>query len=105
MVLGGLAGPGGTWALPGGARLRLDPAAHELSLDDGQGSSVTFSPAGCRLTVPSAVTVEAGQLHVSAGMVEIDSGMVRASGVVRASTVITDTIVAATYTPGAGNVW
>jgi hypothetical protein len=27
------------------------------------------------------------------------------SGVVQADTIITNTIIAATYTPGAGNIW
>jgi len=35
----------------------------------------------------------------------VDAGMSKFSGVVQADTVITNTIVASTYTPGAGNIW
>jgi hypothetical protein len=38
-------------------------------------------------------------------MVKVSAGMSTFSGVVQADTVITNTIIAATYTPGAGNIW
>jgi hypothetical protein len=38
-------------------------------------------------------------------MVSVSSGMSRFSGVVQADTVISNTVVSSTYTPGAGNIW
>jgi hypothetical protein len=38
-------------------------------------------------------------------MVTVDAGMSRFSGVVSCDTLITNTCIAATYTPGAGNIW
>ena len=36
---------------------------------------------------------------------KLTAEVVRLSGVLQADTVITNTIVAGTYTPGAGNIW
>jgi hypothetical protein len=38
-------------------------------------------------------------------MVTIDAGMTKASGVVECDTLIANSVVAASYTPGAGNIW
>ena len=38
-------------------------------------------------------------------MVKVDAGMSTFSGVVKADTVICNSIVSASYTPGAGNIW
>jgi hypothetical protein len=38
-------------------------------------------------------------------MVEVDAGMAKFSGVVECDTLIASSVVAASYTPGAGNVW
>ena len=42
---------------------------------------------------------------VSAGMVTVDAGMSKFSGVVQADTVIANNVIGASYTPGAGNIW
>jgi hypothetical protein len=49
--------------------------------------------------------VNASQVNVSAGMVQVDAGMSRFSGVVQCETLITQSVVSAAYTPGAGNIW
>jgi hypothetical protein len=38
-------------------------------------------------------------------MVDVDAGMAKFSGVVECQTLVATSVVAANYTPGAGNVW
>jgi len=57
------------------------------------------------LQAASKVKITAGQVEVSAGMVKVDAGMSKFSGVVQCDTLIATTVVATTYTPGAGNIW
>jgi len=38
-------------------------------------------------------------------MLEVDAGMSKFSGVVQCDTLIATSVVASSYTPGAGNVW
>jgi uncharacterized protein involved in type VI secretion and phage assembly len=90
---------------------------HRLTLDDAAGGSVTLSHSNgvtlkmdaagnVELTANAGVTVNApAQLSVSAGMVQVDAAMSRFSGVVQCDTLITNSVVSASYTPGAGNLW
>lgn len=88
-----------------------------LTLDDAGGGTVTLSHAnGAQIVIDSAGNVEitanarvkirapAG-LDVSAAMVTVDAAMSTFSGVVKADAVITNSVVSASYTPGAGNLW
>ena len=54
----------------------------------------------------------AGKFKINASVVEINAGLLKAnaalskfSGVVKANTVNTNSVISKTYTPGAGNVW
>jgi phage baseplate assembly protein gpV len=66
---------------------------------DSNGNSIKLEAAGVTVTASARVTINASQVEVSAGMVSVSAGMSRFSGVVQADTVITNTIIAATYTP------
>lgn len=68
-------------------------------------SSIQLNQAGVTVNAAASFSVASSTATISAGMLTVDSGMSRFSGVVRADTVITNTIVASTYTPGAGNLW
>jgi hypothetical protein len=51
------------------------------------------------------VSVQASTVEVSAGMVTVNAGMSKFSGVVQCDTLISNAVVSASYTPGAGNIW
>ncbi len=90
---------------------------HRLALDDAGGGTITLHHAnGAKIEIDAAgnisvtanvkVKVEApAGLDVSAAMVKVDAPIAIFSGVVKADTVITNSVVSASYTPGAGNVW
>ena len=73
-------------------------------MQDSNGNSVKLETSGITINASARVVVNASQVEVSAGMVTVNAGMSKFSGVVQADTVITNTIIAATYTPGAGNI-
>lgn len=79
----------------GGGRVVLEVGATRVSCDR---QAVTVETGG-------QVTVQASQVKVSAGMLSVDAAVSRFSGVVQADTVITNSVVSASYTPGAGNIW
>ena len=89
---------------PGGCSLKIKDGPGTVTLEDSNGNSIKLETAGITVTASAKVTVNASQVAISAGMVTVDAGMSRFSGVVQADTVITNTIIAATYTPGAGNI-
>jgi phage baseplate assembly protein gpV len=69
------------------------------------GATITVEPSGVTIDCPATVTVNGAQVNVSAGLVQVDAGMSTFSGVVQCSTLIANTVVSTTYTPGAGNIW
>ncbi len=90
---------------PGGQSVTLEDGQGRIELADANGNRVEMSASGISITASAKVTVSASQLEVSAGMVTVNAGMSKFSGVVQADTVITNSVVSASYTPGAGNIW
>ena len=89
---------------PGGLEVHLDDAAGRVTIS-GQGSTIRIDSTGVTIQAGARVEIDASQLKISAGMVEVDAGMARFSGVVQSDTLIANSVVAASYTPGAGNIW
>ena len=90
---------------PGGQRITLKDGPGAVEIVDGNGNSVKLETAGITVTASAKVTINASQVAISAGLVTVDAGMSRFSGVVQADTVISNSVVSASYTPGAGNIW
>ena len=90
---------------PGGQKMTLKDGPGSVEIVDSNGNSIKLESAGITLTASAKVTVNASQVAVSAGMVQVDAGMSRFSGVVQADTVIANSVISASYTPGAGNIW
>ena len=90
---------------------------HTFTLDDAAGGTVTLTHSnGATIKIDAVGNIEitanvkvkinapAG-LDVTAAMVTVNAAMSSFSGVVKADTVITNSVVSASYTPGAGNIW
>jgi uncharacterized protein involved in type VI secretion and phage assembly len=90
---------------PDGMQLALSDEGGQILLDTGSGSRIEISPNNINVIATGEINVQASVVKISAGMVTIDSGMVKVSGIVQADTVITNSVVASSYTPGAGNIW
>ena len=90
---------------PGGQKFTLKDGPGAVTVEDSNGNSVKLETAGITVTASAKVTINASQIAISAGMVTVDAGMSRFSGVVQADTVISNSVVSASYTPGAGNIW
>ena len=90
---------------PGSQKITLKDGPGSIVIEDSNGNSVKLESAGVTVTASAKTTVNASTVEVSAGMVTVNAGMSKFSGVVQADTVITNTIIASTYTPGAGNIW
>jgi uncharacterized protein involved in type VI secretion and phage assembly len=90
---------------PGGQKVTLKDGPGAVEVVDGNGNSVKLEASGITVNASAKVTVNASMLAISAGMVTVDAGMSRFSGVVQADTVISNSVISASYTPGAGNIW
>ena len=94
-----------TLETPGGQKMILKDGPGSVEIDDSNGNTVTLGTSGITVTASAKVTIQASSVEVTAGTVNVNAGMSQFSGVVQADTVIANSIVGASYTPGAGNVW
>jgi uncharacterized protein involved in type VI secretion and phage assembly len=90
---------------PGGQKVTLKDGPGSIEVQDSNGNSIKLESAGITINASARVTVSASQVSVSTSILTVDAGMSKFSGVVQADTVITNSIIAASYTPGAGNIW
>lgn len=94
-----------TLETPGGQSVTLRDGPGSIEVRDANGNVVRLESSGVSVTTPAKVTVQAGTVEVNAATVTVNAGMSKFSGVVQADTVISNSVMSASYTPGAGNVW
>ena len=80
------------------------PTASRAAVRDTNGNAIMLEPAGATIVASTKLSFAGVSAEISAGSLSIAAGMSRFSGVVQADTVITNSVVAASYTPGAGNI-
>jgi len=95
-----------TLQTPGGQQVQIKDGPGVVEIKDSNGNTIKLDSSGVTIRASAKVTVQAGAtVDVSASMVNVNAAMSKFSGVVKADTVITNSVVSASYTPGAGNIW
>ena len=91
----------------GGHAFTLDDASGgKITVQHTNGTKIEIDAAGnVKITANANLEVQAAMVKVTASMLTVDAAMSKFSGVIQADTVITNSVVSAAYTPGAGNVW
>ena len=69
------------------------------------GSTIVLDSAGVKIETGATVEVKGSQVKVEAGQVDVQSAMASFSGVVKCQTLQATSVIASSYTPGAGNMW
>lgn len=90
---------------PAGQRITLEDGPDSVRIEDSSGNSVKMESSCVTVTASAKLTVNAATLELNAAMVTVTAGMSRFSGVVQCDTLITNSVVSASYTPGSGNIW
>lgn len=82
-----------------GHRLVMKDAPQEVSLEHQNGCRITMTAAGqVRIDANASVDLTASLINVHAPMALFD-------GTIQCTTLIATSVVSASYTPGAGNIW
>jgi uncharacterized protein involved in type VI secretion and phage assembly len=93
----------------GAAKVTLSmKSGHKLVLDDSAQEATFTHSNGClvRMDMAGTVTITANlAVDVNASIINLKAPMVKCDAVVKCSTLITESVVSSSYTPGAGNVW
>ena len=90
---------------PGGQKATFKDGPGSVEIVDSNGNSVKLESSGITVTASAKVTVNASSMEISAGMLTVNAGMSKFSGAVQADTVISNSVMSSSYTPGAGNIW
>lgn len=90
---------------PGGQRVTLQDGAGSVLIEDGNGNAITLDASGVTIRASAKVTVNSAAVDVNASAVTVNTGMAKFSGVVQCDTLISNSVISASYSPGAGNVW
>lgn len=90
---------------PGGQKITLQDGPGSVEIKDSNGNTVKLESAGITVTSSAQVKVQCSTAEITAGTLTVNAGMSNFSGVVKADTVITNSVVSTSYTPGAGNIW
>lgn len=93
------------FSTPGGVSGELSDSGGGTIELQAAGNTVTIDSSGVSVQSGGSVQVQASQVDVSAGQVSVNAAVSSFSGVVRCDVLQATTVVATTYTPGAGNVW
>ncbi|WP_309623210.1 phage baseplate assembly protein V [Novosphingobium sp.] len=90
---------------PNSAKVTISEESGGKITLDAAGHTVTLSTSGVSIQTSAKVEVNASKVSVTASQVSVDAGMSKFSGVVQCDTLITNSVVSTSYTPGAGNIW
>jgi uncharacterized protein involved in type VI secretion and phage assembly len=90
---------------PGGQRVTLHDGPESVRIEDSNGNSIVLETSGVTIDTSARVTLASSTVFVTTGSVTVNAGMSRFSGVVQCDTLIANSVIGASYTPGAGNIW
>ena len=88
-----------------GQRITLQDSPGSVLIEDSNGNTVRLDSTGVTIVASAKVVVSSSQVEINAAMVTVNAGMAKFSGVVQADTLIANSVIASSYTPGAGNIW
>jgi hypothetical protein len=88
-----------------GQRVTLEDSPGSVRVEDTNGNAIMLEPSGITIRASAKVTVTASQVELTSGMVTVTAGMSRFSGVVQCDTLMANSVISASYSPGAGNIW
>ncbi len=69
------------------------------------GTTIQATTSGVTVTTSSSIQLQTASLTVTASSVTVNAATSVFSGVVQCDTMIANTVVGTSYTPGAGNIW
>jgi uncharacterized protein involved in type VI secretion and phage assembly len=100
-------GPTIQFTTPAGLTGKMTDSDGSIEFHDSSQTSVKIDGSGVTVNAPTAqVQVTAAtSMTVTAPQLTVDAAMATFSGMVQCQTLQATTVVATTYTPGAGNVW
>jgi uncharacterized protein involved in type VI secretion and phage assembly len=91
---------------PGGQKMTFQDGPGSVEIADSNGNSIKLESSGITINSSGKLTLNASSVTIGAGTIAANAGSTTFSGQVVASvSVQTPSVIGASYTPGAGNIW
>jgi uncharacterized protein involved in type VI secretion and phage assembly len=91
---------------PGGQKITLQDGAGTITIQDSNGNQIQTGSSGLTIQSSGTISLTGSQIELSASQVSVSGGIATFSCAVNASvSVMTPSVIGASYTPGAGNIW
>jgi len=91
---------------PSGQRIEIeDDAGGQIHITDTHGNVIKLTAEGIEIASSSKITLSASALEISAASANLNVPFVHSAGVLKCDTLQANSVVASSYTPGAGNIW
>jgi uncharacterized protein involved in type VI secretion and phage assembly len=100
-------GPTIQFTTPGQLTGKMTDSDGSIEFSDSNQTSVRIDSSGVTINAPTAQVqvTAASSMSITAPQVSVNAAMATFSGVVQCQVMQATTVIATTYTPGAGNVW
>jgi len=100
-------GPTIQFTTPGQLSGKMTDSDGSIEFTDSMQTSVRIDSSGVTINAPTAQVqvTAASSMSMTAPQVMVNATMATFSGIIQCETIQATTVVATTYTPGAGNVW
>jgi uncharacterized protein involved in type VI secretion and phage assembly len=90
---------------PGAQKIIMQDGPGSIVIEDRNGNSIKLESAGLTVTAPGKLTIKSSIIELGAGMVTVNAGTSKFSGVIQCDTLISNSVISSSYSPGAGNIW
>jgi uncharacterized protein involved in type VI secretion and phage assembly len=100
-------GPTIQFTTPGQLSGKMTDSDGSIEFSDANQTSIRIDSSGITINAPTAQVqvTAASSMSITAPQLTVDAAMATFSGIVQCQVMQATTVVATTYTPGAGNVW
>jgi len=88
-----------------GQKITIHGDDQSVIIQDASGDSIQLQGGNIQIRATGQVSIQCSAINLSASMITFDTPVTKFSGQLQADTVITNTVIANTYTPGVGNIW
>jgi uncharacterized protein involved in type VI secretion and phage assembly len=91
---------------PGGQKITLKDDASAIEITDSSGGAVKLEQGTITVKASGKVIISAdASVEVNAEIVNVNSGISRFNGTLQCDTLVSNSVISASYSPGAGNIW
>ncbi len=90
---------------PHGQKITLKDGPGTIEIVDNNGNTLVLTTNGITLNSSTKVTINASQVEINSSAFNVNAGMSKFSGVVQCDTLISNSVISSSYSPGTGNIW